>query len=608
MAVKPESFFNLEESFISAKLASPDQIESAKEKADERGIRMTSSLVEQGFVIDQDLATFFGENLNLPVVSLARRKLDPAALKCIPGPIARKYNAIPLYKVLGVLTVAMADPLDVYAIEEFEYHSSCRIEPVVATYGEINYIINQQYGVYSSIKKIVDSIGAEHIEDLQIGSQVGEDRVFKATATSGPVNQILHLIMSHAVKERASDIHFEPTEKMLEVRFRIDGVLHPVLSFPRHMSQSLISSIKILAKMDIAEKRIPQDGGFQVRLDEKIVDLRISSFPVMAGEKVVIRLLDREGIMLSLEDLGLMEETLERFLSMITQSYGIILVTGPTGSGKTTTLYSVLNKIKSAEKNIMTIEDPIEYQLDMVNQAQVNVKAGLTFARSLRHFLRQDPDIILVGEIRDTETAEIAFQAAMTGHLVLATLHTNDAPSAVTRLIEMGVEPFLIASSIVGVLAQRLVRVNCPRCQAHYQPSSEVLRWAGLSSGVEKRLTSSPVMRGKIFHMAPMAGSAEEQINKEYIGLQHRSLETLEYIKGKGCKECKGTGFQGRIGIYELMSSTETIKNMVMTEGVSTSQVREISRNEGMVTLKEDGVRKALLGTTTIEEVMRVAK
>ncbi|MFC1478172.1 GspE/PulE family protein [Candidatus Margulisiibacteriota bacterium] len=608
MASKPESFFNLEEAFVNAKLASHDQVETARDRADERGIRLTNSLVEQGFIADQDLATFFGENLNLPVVSLAKRKLDLAALKCIPGPIARKYNAIPLFKVLGVLTVAMADPLDLYAIEELEYHSSCRIEPVVASYGEITYIINQQYGVYSSIKKIVDSIGAEHIEELQIGAQVGEDRIFKATATSGPINQILHLIMSHAVKERASDIHFEPTEKMLEVRFRVDGVLHPALSFPRHMSQSLISSIKILAKMDIAEKRIPQDGGFQVRLDEKIVDLRISSFPVMAGEKVVIRLLDREGIMLSLEDLGLMEETLERFLSMITQSYGIVLVTGPTGSGKTTTLYSVLNKIKSAEKNIMTIEDPIEYQLDMVNQAQVNVKAGLTFARGLRHFLRQDPDIILVGEIRDTETAEIAFQAAQTGHLVFATLHTNDAPSAVTRLIEMGVEPFLIASSIVGVLAQRLVRVNCPRCQAHYQPSSEVLRWAGLGRGIERKIGTSPIMRGKIFHMAPMEGIVEEQINKEYIGIHNRSLETLEYIKGKGCKECKGTGFQGRIGIFELMSSTETIQNMVMTKGISTSQVREIARDEGMVTLKEDGVRKALLGTTTIEEVMRVAK
>jgi len=294
-------------------------------------------------------------------------------------------------------------------------------------------------------------------------------------------------------------------------------------------------------------------------------------------------------------------------LSIIRQSYGIILVTGPTGSGKTTTLYSVLNKIKSAEKNIMTIEDPIEYQLDMVNQSQVNVKAGLTFARGLRHFLRQDPDIILVGEIRDTETAEIAFQAAMTGHLVLATLHTNDAPSAVSRLIEMGVEPFLVASTVVGILAQRLVRLNCPRCQAHYTPQSESLRWAGLSS-INERSEKGMGNRNKILELAPSQAIIDEPINKEYLGIQDRSLASMEFIRGRGCKECKGSGYQGRMGIYELMVTSESIKNIVINKDISTSQLRDAARREGMVTLKEDGVRKALQGLTTLEEVMRVAK
>ena len=601
---------DLRSSLIDARLVTPEQIEVAQSRAQERNIRLIIPLIELGFVEDQDLAVFFSDYLRIPMINLTGKKLDTAALKSIPPASARKYNVLPLFKVLDVLTVVMTDPLDFTAIEEIEFHSGCRVEPVIGSYSEINATLDLHYGVYSSIKKIVDSIGTNQIGGLEIASRQGaSDKVFEVTSSAGPVNQILHLIISHALRERASDIHFEPTEQLLEVRFRIDGVLHLVLEFPHALSQSLISSIKILSKMDIAEKRLPQDGGFQVKIEEKVVDLRVSSFPIVTGEKIVIRLLDREGIQIGMEELGLMGETLERFSSIVTQSYGIILVTGPTGSGKTTTLYSVLNRIKSREKNIMTIEDPIEYQLDMVNQAQVNVKAGLTFARGLRHFLRQDPDIILVGEIRDIETAEIAFQAAMTGHLVLATLHTNDAPSSITRLIEIGVEPFLVASSIVGVLAQRLVRLNCPRCQAHYTPSPDTLRWAGLGAVEQKDDASGKaVSKGKIYEMSPATGPEAEQINKEYIGLQDRSLQSLEFIKGKGCKECKGTGYQGRIGIYELMVSSDKVKNLVQKEGVSSSLVREAARSGGMVTIKEDGIRKALQGLTTIEEVMRVAK
>ncbi|MFA5927973.1 MAG: GspE/PulE family protein [Candidatus Margulisiibacteriota bacterium] len=591
----------LEEALLEAKLINPSQLEDAKLKGLERNERFLVPLMELGFVDDHELAVFLGEYTGYQVISMNQKKYDQTAIKAIPSEVARKYTVIPLFKVFGILTIAMVDPLNMYAVEELEYHSGCKLQPVIAPLSEINTILDQQYGVYSSIKKIVESLGAEGIEGVAIG-QVGGDRVFQVTASAGPVNQILHLIISHAVRERASDIHFEPTEKMLDVRFRVDGVLHSVLTFPRQFSQSLISSIKILAKMDIAEKRLPQDGGFQVKLEEKVVDLRISSFPIMEGEKIVIRLLDREGIQIGLEQLGLMEESFHRFMSIINQSYGIILVTGPTGSGKTTTLYSVLNKIKNSEKNIMTIEDPIEYQLDMVNQAQVNVKAGLTFAKGLRHFLRQDPDIILVGEIRDAETAEIAFQAAMTGHLVLATLHTNDAPSSITRLIEMNVEPFLISSSIVGVLAQRLVRLNCPRCQAHYVPDTESLRWANLLEEANDGKAEHRDKKGMLVR------SYSEEINKEYIGIQNRSLKSMEFIKGKGCKECKGTGYQGRMGIYELMLSSDSIKNMIMAKGISSTQVREIARQEGMVTLKEDGIRKALQGLTTLEEVIRVAK
>ena len=508
-----------------------------------------------------DQALFDAEEMNLKEI-----QLNPELLKLISPAQARKYRVLPLQKKGSVLQLVGVSPLTHGAIEELEYFTGCAIGLVLGDSAEINKNLDLHYGIQTSIKNLIESLEQTEIAPLHFSDF--EQGIFSLEHGSGPIHQVLYLIFSQALQDRASDIHFEPTDKDLLVRFRVDGVLHSIFHFSKQISPALVSSIKLLAKLDIAEKRRPLDGSFQLKIDRRMVDVRVSTFPVFDGEKVVVRLLDKEGASLSLLDLGLTGNTLLQVKNLIKKPHGIFLVTGPTGSGKTTTLYAVLNELKSPEKNIMTIEDPIEYHLDQVNQSQVNEKAGLTFSTGLRSFLRQDPDVMLVGEVRDTETAEISFQAALTGHLVLSTLHTNDAPSSLVRLADMKVEPFLLSSSLVGVLAQRLVRKLCPYCLTEYQPSDEVLEWA------------------------------------KSVGYD----TNFRHVKGAGCAHCKNQGYKGRIGIFELMVPDEHLKQMILRGEISNSAIWDYCLKQGMKTLRQDGFQKVTEQLTTLEEIMRVAR
>jgi type IV pilus assembly protein PilB len=519
-------------------------------------------LFQEGLVEDSAFIEFYRKFAQCKAVSLKTVKLQDELTTLIDPYYLRKYFAYPLVKTAHQVTLAMVDPRDFEAIEIFEDAVHMRVNPVLCSYSEITRLLDEKFGFVTSVKSLVQNL-EQGVSDVSLGSV--ENEVFQSSSKAGPVNKLLHLVISHALKENASDIHFEPTAREMQCRFRIDGVLSRFMAFPRQIAPSLISSIKVLAKMDIAEKRIPLDGGFQVKIENKIIDLRVSSFPILDGEKIVIRILDKTGIKFTLDGLGMSEQMLKAFLPLITKNNGIVLVTGPTGSGKTTTLYSVLERIKSVEKNIVTIEDPIEYHLDLINQSQVNVKAGLTFARGLRSFLRQDPDILLVGEIRDSETAEISFQAALTGHLVFSTLHTNDAASSLTRLMDMGIEPYLLSSSINGILAQRLTRRICPSCQEKYTPDPEALAWLGIPVG--------------------------------------RAL-----VHGRGCEQCKNTGFKGRVGLFELLIPSREINEIIHSQSVTADAIKQKALSQGMLTLKADALYKVLQGFTTAEEVYRVLR
>ncbi len=516
-------------------------------------------------VDEEKFYNFYQKFADLNYISINSLKADESLVNLIDPEILRRCLSFPLNKTDDVLTVAMADPLDFQAISLLEKNTGCRIDPVLMKYSEITKLLDAQYGIYNSVKNIVAELETSELSPITIGSF--DNEVFQASAKAGPINKMLHLIISHALREKSSDIHFEQSAHELQCRFRIDGVLHKFLTFPKNLANPLVSSIKILGKMDIAEKRLPLDGSFQVKVENKIIDIRVSSFPTVEGEKIALRILDKENLLFSLDKIGLSEKMLEVFQPIIKKNNGIVLVTGPTGSGKTTTLYAVLESIKSIEKNIMTIEDPVEYHLNLINQSQVNVKAGLTFARGLRSFLRQDPDIILVGEIRDRETAEIAFQAALTGHLVLSTLHTNDAASSLTRLRDMGVENYLLSSSTInGILAQRLVRRICPQCQEEYQPDPAALAWLNLA-------------------------------DREY------SLR-----RSTGCEHCKNTGFAGRLGLFELLVLDEEMNVLIHENNFTAEKIKQIARQKGMITFQEDARDKVLKHLTSLEEVMRVLR
>ncbi len=531
-------------------LIDQSQLDKAKEEAQKTGMPVEKTLERLGFISGNDIASLVAESMGVPFMDLTDYLIDSEVIKLIPENLAKKYKVVPLFKIGDSLTVAMANPADITAIDEVRKKSKmAAVDPVLATSEMIDQIINQYYSALGNVNELVGGLAT---------------KTSKGIDKDAPVIKLANLIIMQAVKDRASDIHIEPEQTRVLIRYRIDGVLHEVQEMPKHVQSALISRIKVMANMDIAETRKAQDGRIQLKMESKNLDLRVSSFPTINGENIVMRILDKSAVLIGLAEIGFSDNNLKAFDSVIRRPNGIILVTGPTGSGKTTTLYAALSAINTKEKNIITIEDPVEYELPLIRQTQVNPKAGVTFANGLRSILRQDPDIIMVGEIRDKETAEIAIQASLTGHLVFSTLHTNDAASSLTRLLDMGIEPFLVSTSIIGILAQRLVRVVCPKCKEKYTPSKEALKDLNLN-------------------------------------------QDLEFYRGRGCRNCKNSGVMGRIGTFELLLIDEEIKNMIMSKA-SAAEIRKMALKSGMCSLYDDGIEKVKKGITTIEELLRVTE
>lgn len=532
------------------------QLDEALSEQNVTGEKLGEVLVRKGWLAPPELSRVIAMQAGVSAFDLANYIIDPGVIKIVGEDIAVKYKVIPVFKINYTLTVAMTDPSNVFIIDELSRLTGCTIEPVLADEMAIRKAQDQYYGGAGTIQEIVASIDQQK---LQEGEKLGEE---------APIVRLVNIIIIEAVQSNASDIHIEPEEKYMGVRYRIDGMLHTHTYLPKNLQAAVISRFKIMSNLDIAEKRIPQDGRILMKVGNKEIDFRVSSCPTINGENIVLRILDRSNTTIGLESLGFPPQELKALGDLIEQPYGIFLVTGPTGSGKTTTLYSSLQRINKEDINIMTVEDPVEYQFPRIRQVQINPKAGLLFSTALRSFLRQDPDVIMVGEIRDLETAEIAVQAALTGHLVLSTLHTNDSPTAFTRLIEMGVEPFLVSSSLLGVLAQRLVRRVCTKCKEEYVPSKALL---------------------------------------ETLGLKDKVGSDIKLMRGKGCQLCGSTGYKGRIGIYELLKMNLQIQDLVLNRA-SAEEIRDVAQKHGMRTLREAALDKMLTGVTTPEEVIRITQ
>lgn len=547
---------------------SPEALEEGLEAQAENGERLGQVLVQQKKITEQELLNALALQLDLEVVeSIDDKELRFDLVEQLPIQYLKKHEIFPFQSEDGTLRIAVNDPLDLEVLDDLRIlFGQNEIRPVLVPAREILSAINRTYGqANDTTEQIMQDLGEEaDSQHLFTELEVGEDLLDETS--EAPIIKLVNHIFSQAVKSQASDIHIEPYQQHLQVRFRLDGVLHNVLSPPRRLHAAIVSRIKVMARLDIAEKRLPQDGRTEVKIGERLVDVRVSSLPTAFGERVVLRLLEKSGKLLSMEEIGLTAAALAEMKRLLHLSHGIILVTGPTGSGKTTSLYAALSSINSPDKNILTIEDPIEYQLDGIGQMQVNPKINLTFASGLRSMVRQDPDVILVGEIRDRETADIAIHAALTGHLVFSTLHTNDSASAVTRLTDMGIEPFLVSTAVQAIIAQRLVRLLCTHCKEAYEP--EEAQWAELRSSRE--------VAGPIF-------------------------------RADGCEKCLETGYRGRTGIYEFLPLSEAIKGLVLKTS-DANQINKVARAEGMANLREDGINKVMEGRTTISEVLRVTQ
>lgn len=539
-------------------LITQEALEKAGEETKRTGLSLEKSLEKLGFISEEDIAKIKAAALDIPYMDLSDYLIDVELIKLIPEGIAKKYRVVPLFKIGNTITVGMVNPQDILILDQIRRVSNMdSVDPILVSEKGVQKILDSYYSVRGSVEEIVEAVDKEKVSLIE-GKRPAE------LAEEAPVVKLVNVLIMQAVKDRASDIHIEPEEDILRVRYRIDGFLHEANILPKKLQNVIASRIKILAQMDIAETRKPQDGRICLKMENRNLDIRVSTFPMVHGENVVMRLLDKTSVVLGLKELGLFETGLNNLDKLLRHPNGIILVTGPTGSGKTTTLYSALTTISSMEKNIITIEDPVEYELPLIRQTQVNPKAGITFANGLRNILRQDPDIIMVGEIRDKETADIAIQAALTGHLVFSTLHTNDASSALTRLIDMGVEPFLVSSSVIGILAQRLVRLICEKCKEKYTPLTEVLKDLSMP-------------KGSVFY------------------------------RGKGCPACKNTGFVGRTGIFELLVIGEEIEKMIDAKK-SADEIKRKAVGLKMKTLRDDGLAKIKEGLTTPEEVLRVTE
>ena len=546
-------------------LITKEQLDKALEEQKNKGGKLGYNLVKLGFIDEKTLTSFLSKQFGVPPIDLSSEEIDPEVLKLVPESIAQKYLLIPVRRKGATLHVAMADPSNIFAIDDVKFLTGYNVEPYVASEMAIKEAIDRYYDTATTLADIVADFEGEEIE--VVGEEEEEDVVdLKKATEEAPVIKLVNLILTDAIKKGASDIHIEPYEKEFRVRFRIDGVLQEIMKPPLRLKNAIVSRIKIMSQLDIAERRLPQDGRIKLKMKDRDIDFRVSVLPTIFGEKVVLRILDKSNLQLDMRKLGFEEKALKDFMEAIHKPWGMVLVTDPTGSGKTTTLYSALTELNKVTENISTAEDPVEYNLPGINQVQMHEEIGLNFATALRAFLRQDPDIIMVGEIRDYETAEIAVKAALTGHLVLSTLHTNDAPSTVNRLLNMGIEPFLIASSVNLILAQRLARRICTECKEEVSVHPQAL-----------------------------------------IDLGVHPDEAKDFVcyKGKGCPSCGHTGYKGRIALYEVMPMYEELKELVLN-GASAAELKREAMRLGMKTLRQSGITKVKEGITTIEEVLRV--
>ncbi len=568
--------------FVTAGLIDEEQLDMAinKQKQMPGQTDLGKLLVDMGLISDRQRVQCQADMWGIPYLDLSKAPPDAEIARLLSQSVARQYKAIPVALEGRRITVAMVNPLDIYATDEIRLITGKDVEPVFATEEDILNAISATYRDEVQMSDVLTAVVADlgdatvSVEDVlkpeeEEGLSLEQLREMGEVA---PVVRLSNMMIADAIREKASDIHVEPGKDAVKVRYRIDGVLRDMMAVPKQVQASLTSRLKIMASMDIAEKRVPQDGRISISVDGRHYDLRVNTLPSIYGEKIVLRILDRAAISVDFHKLGMLQYTLDLFEQIISRPYGIILVTGPTGSGKSTTLYSVLSRLNTGDRNILTIEDPVEYELTGLTQVNVNLRAEMTFAAGLRAMMRQDPDIIMVGEIRDRVTATIAVEAALTGHLVLSTLHTNDAPGAVARLIEMGVEPFLIASSLIGVMAQRLVRTICPKCKVQYEPDREALYRVGFT--------------------------------REMLEGQNGDAPPVFY-RGEGCDFCKRSGYKGRVGIYELMPVPEEMREMILRRE-PTDAIRATAVKAGMYTLKHDMMQKILLGITTLEESIRV--
>jgi type IV pilus assembly protein PilB len=560
---------------VKEKVITAEQLEQATKLQKETHVRLASALVKLNFLSDEDVTNFLSRQYGVPAINLSSFEIDPAVIKLIPYETAKRYQILPLSRVGASLTIAMVDPTNVFAMDDIKFMTGFNIEPVVASESSILAGIEKSYGGPKGNEEDLETVMQSMSElnesdvELQAEEQQMELSQLEKAADEAPVVKLVNLVLTDAVKRGASDIHIEPYEKEFRVRFRIDGVLQSIMSPPIKLKDAITSRLKIMAKLDISEKRLPQDGRIMLKMNiggrKKQLDFRVSTLPTLWGEKIVLRLLDKENLRLDMTKLGFEPESLVKFEKAILKPYGMVLVTGPTGSGKTNTLYSAISRLNQPDTNIMTAEDPVEFQLGGVNQVQMKEQIGLNFAAALRSFLRQDPNIILVGEIRDFETAEIAIKAALTGHLVLSTLHTNGAPETITRLMNMGIEPFLVATSVHLICAQRLVRRICKDC-------AEVVEVPGQTLIEE--------------------------------GYSPEEAKTVKIQKGKGCGICNNTGSKGRCGLYEVMEVDDEIRELVLV-GASALELKKKAIEQGMITLRRSGLIKVAAGMTTLEEVAR---
>jgi len=556
------------ELLLREKLITTDQLKKAIDEQKKSGGRLGYNLTKLGYITEKDLTGFLSRQYGIPTIDLSTHEVDHEIVKLIPEDVAQKYQVIPVSRTGSTLVVAMADPSNIFAIDDIKFLTGYNVEPLVASDASIKTAIEKYYEAseMGGLEGVLTEFDEGEMEVVQDEEEVDLSDLKKAVEDA-PVVKLVNLILTDAIKKGASDIHIEPYEKTFRVRYRIDGVLHEVMKPPIKLKNAIVSRIKIISQLDIAERRLPQDGRIKLKLSKsKEMDYRVSVLPTLFGEKVVLRLLDKSNLQLDMTKLGFEQKALNDFMGAIHRPWGIVLVTGPTGSGKTTTLYSALSELNKISENISTAEDPVEFNLHGINQVQIHEDIGLNFAASLRSFLRQDPDIIMVGEVRDYETAEIAIKAALTGHLVLSTLHTNDAPSTVNRLLNMGIEPFLVSSACNLILAQRLARKICKDCKTRMPSAEKVLIDLGVPPDEAAR---------------------------------------MEVSKGSGCATCGGTGYKGRIALYEVMPFSEPVKELVLN-GASSAEIKRAAVREGMKTLRMSGVTKVAEGVTTIEEILRV--